>query len=217
MDPRKMFAKSGRGESEEEGLGEASKSSRFSAFGHGSGSGLGIASLVASLGGGEKKQHKAMGDGKLVRSEFVDLCIDVMWGLPSANLEMAVQNYLEAKSMETRRNAEYWKAFAREIDEYSRFWVCVSYGFIMCLLFSIQFTDNYEDETVTTMFTGAPYSRIHQQNVWVALTFIFVFIGMMISYIIPKYLIQKRLEAYERAERERWERGQVLHSVASVG
>ena len=25
---------------------------------------------------------RALGDGKLVRSEFVDLCIDVMWGLP---------------------------------------------------------------------------------------------------------------------------------------
>ena len=51
-----------------------------------------------------------MGDGKLVRSEFVDLCIDVMWGLPVANLEMAVENYLGAKSMETRRNQAYWQA-----------------------------------------------------------------------------------------------------------
>ena len=45
-----------------------------------------------------------------MRSEFVDLCIDVMWGLPVANLEMAVQNYLGAKSMEKRRNAAYWQA-----------------------------------------------------------------------------------------------------------
>ena len=56
------------------------------------------------------RPSRALGDGKLVRSEFVDLCIDVMWGLPVANLEMAVQNYLGAKSMEKRRNAAYWQA-----------------------------------------------------------------------------------------------------------
>merc|ERR1740124_1290592 len=80
---------------------------------------------------------RALGDGKLVRSEFVDLCIDVMWGLPVANLEMAVQNYLGAKSMETRRNQAYWQAYGRQLDAYCRFWICVPYSFMMCFLFSI--------------------------------------------------------------------------------
>ena len=74
--------------------------------------GLGFASLVKNVANiaTPKATSRALGDGKLVRSEFVDLCIDVMWGLPVENLKMAVENYLGAKSMETRRNAAYWQA-----------------------------------------------------------------------------------------------------------
>jgi len=150
-----------------------------------------------------KPPSRAMGDGKLVRSEFVDLCIDVMWGLPVQNLEMAVQNYLGAKSMEKRRNAAYWQAYGRQIDQYSRFFVCVSYGIIMAFLFSIKFYDKYEDERTMEMFSGSKYVMIHQDHVWVAIIFVCCFIGTLASYFIPRQIIKQRLKQYEREERER--------------
>jgi len=150
-----------------------------------------------------KPPSRTVGDGKLVRSEFVDLCIDVMWGLPVQNLEMAVQNYLGAKSMEKRRNAAYWQAYGRQIDQYSRFFVCVSYLIIMCFLFSIKFYDKYEDERTLEMFSGSKYVMINQDNVWVAIIFVCCFIGTLASYFIPRQIIKQRLKQYEREERER--------------
>ena len=148
-----------------------------------------------------KPPSRTVGDGKLVRSEFVDLCIDVMWGLPVQNLEMAVQNYLGAKSMEKRRNAAYWQAYGRQIDQYSRFFVCVSYLIIMCFLFSIKFYDKYEDERTLEMFSGSKYVMINQDNVWVAIIFVCCFIGTLASYFIPRQIIKQRLKQYEREER----------------
>ena len=53
-------------------------------------------------------------DGSLDRAEFVDLCIDVLWGVPVEQLESAASNYAASvEALEARKNT-YWRRVANE-------------------------------------------------------------------------------------------------------
>ena len=97
-------------------------------------------------------------DGMLDRSEFVDLCADVLWRVPVDQLESAASNYAaQVAALEQRINTK-WRNIANEIDRYCRFWVPFLYIASLFWLYSVQVDDNYAS-------AGAG-DAVQQGNAW---------------------------------------------------
>ena len=83
------------------------------------------------------------GDGQLQRWEWVELCVSALWHYPIAQLEMAAKNYQFAYSYKLETNRQKWRAVAKRVDAYSRFFVIMAYAVVFGLLFGVEFTDPY--------------------------------------------------------------------------
>ena len=83
------------------------------------------------------------GDGKLQRWEWVELCVNAIWDYPTAQLEMAAENYCHAYSYKLEANKHRWRAIGRTIDAYARFWVITIYCAVFGLLFGMELGDPY--------------------------------------------------------------------------
>ena len=60
------------------------------------------------------------GDLLIVRSEFMEICMQALWRMPIPLLESAVGNFLKAENVQATSNVAKWKAVGRTIDRCSR-------------------------------------------------------------------------------------------------
>ena len=82
-------------------------------------------------------------DQVLNRSEFIDLCVNVMWDTPLDQLKGAAENYSAFKVAKLRRINVRWQRVADYVDRESRLWVPLLYSLGLCALMNTRFTDSY--------------------------------------------------------------------------
>jgi len=93
------------------------------------------------------------GNGVIAQSEFIRLCIKLLWRVPLPLLKLSAENYVEASANKKDRNKEYWMIVSKQIDHVARFVFPAAYTFTMLVFFSLDMTDDYENAH-TSMFSG---------------------------------------------------------------
>jgi len=86
----------------------------------------------------------ADGNGFLTQVEFIVMCCSVLWAAPLKMLKVCAENYASAMGNQKERNQIYWRAVAFQVDKLSRIVVPATYVFVMLILFSLDFSDDYE-------------------------------------------------------------------------
>jgi len=92
------------------------------------------------------------GDGKMVRWEFVVLCINVLDKVPLEELKLAADNYMAAASCDDRKNEARWKAAAKSLDMYARIALPLAYLTFVVIHYNTEYTDYYNTEPTRPMF-----------------------------------------------------------------
>jgi len=87
------------------------------------------------------------GDGELDREEFIVLCAKTMWDTPRSTLEMASENFADFCRMKDNRISAKWRRVANNIDRFCRVWVPLIYVCVLLIIYSIEFDDQYTDDT----------------------------------------------------------------------
>ena len=82
-------------------------------------------------------------DGKLDKSEFVELCVDVLWNVEVEQLESAASNYAANEEALVQRRNTRWRRIANNMDRRARFWVPFLYLLAILWLFSVDLGDDY--------------------------------------------------------------------------
>ena len=82
-------------------------------------------------------------DGRLDRTEFLDLCIRMLWSHDIEQLKQAASSYAEFRAALKRRNNTYWRSWAHWIDRQCRFSIPVLYMVAMLLFWGLSFEDDY--------------------------------------------------------------------------
>lgn len=96
-----------------------------------------------------------MNDGLLFRTEFMELCMDVLWSTPVEEIEMGAQNFSDAQSRLTKRYAAHWQSASKAVDRYCRFWGPLLYSTALGVLFNLDLTDTYGVDPTAPMFGGS--------------------------------------------------------------
>ena len=82
-------------------------------------------------------------DQVLNRSEFIDLCVNVMWDTPLDQLKGAAENYSAFKVAKLRRVNVRWQRVADHLDRECRLWIPLLYVAGLCFFAAARFTDDY--------------------------------------------------------------------------
>lgn len=106
-------------------------------------------------------------DGKLNRAEFVDLCIELLWGVPVDQLDSAATNYADSQQALINRRSVKWRRIANEIDRHCRFWFFFCYCVALGLLYCLRLEDRYAQKVLTT--TNATDVTLMSQ-LWLAMS-----------------------------------------------
>ncbi|CAK9113986.1 Acetylcholine receptor subunit alpha-type acr-16 [Durusdinium trenchii] len=89
----------------------------------------------------------------LTCSDFMEICLELMWVTPFEEIRMGAENYNSSCSRRTRLNSAYWLSWSKAIDRWARFWLPMLYTISLGILFNLEFTDDYETGG-STMFQG---------------------------------------------------------------
>ena len=95
----------------------------------------------ASSNGQLNKFTAESADGMLVRWEFMELCIDLLWGQPIPTLQAAFKVYRAASKFERDERLLYWKITAKSIDETCRVLVPFIYFSLIVLIYQVRLGD----------------------------------------------------------------------------
>ena len=92
---------------------------------------------------GIMKKYDTDQSGKLNRVEFCQLCTEMLWDVPSNQLDKAMQNAQSCKTGVARRNSRYWKDTADWLDGWSRIVIPGLYFLAMIIVFNLDLGDEY--------------------------------------------------------------------------
>ena len=98
-------------------------------------------------------------DDRLVRYEFVEMCIDLLWHVSMEQLKVSVENYkafqaMHSKRHSERRNNERWLQLARQIDQGARIVIPFIYTCLLILVFHMDMRDDYHARSSIKTFEG---------------------------------------------------------------
>ena len=99
------------------------------------------------------------GDGKISRPEFLEICLEKLWTIPTPILVTAGKNFATAQKIVSDAPNNYWKEVARTIDAYYRIVLPVSYSLALSIIYNVSFDDGYTDEYYP-MWEGFEYKRV---------------------------------------------------------
>ena len=137
---------------------------------------------------------------KLSRYEFVILCKDWLWTVPTRHLELAVENLTRSREGVKKRNRAHWTEVSRKVDQYCRVIIPLTYFFCMVIVFSIDLTDNYlitgPEESSAQMFSGlGPTSFDPQGYVWLAMLGIMSLLALAAMQKASKVAVERSSRA----------------------
>jgi len=114
------------------------------------------------------RKYDMVADGKLSRVEFVTMCVEVLWRVPSEQLRMATRNLDSARKGKRTRNQVYWQSIAHNLDSWARVGVPTIYIFGLIIMFHLELSDEYLSNDNAKMFKGVLRVRLNAQGqVWV--------------------------------------------------
>jgi len=95
------------------------------------------------------------GDGVLNRLEFLELCIQELWNVPMAQIDLALENVKLAKTAHSRKYAHYWQGVADTVDGWARVTIPYLYAISMIVIFSLDLEDVYATDLQFEMSSEA--------------------------------------------------------------
>ena len=113
-------------------------------------------------------------DEKLVRYEFIEMCIDLLWDVSMDQLDVAVKNYKECQAMYERRNTIKWRALASRIDSFARIWVPLLYTALLIAIFHMDMQDEYLAQSSRSSFEGWGTWTVRNYNLLVLPSLVFL-------------------------------------------
>jgi len=88
-------------------------------------------------------------------SDFVEICVEVMWTMPFQEIKMGAENYNSCYMRFTKLCANYWLTWSKTVDRWCRFWLPVTFTVSLGILFNLELTDDYAGAAGSSeMFQG---------------------------------------------------------------
>ena len=128
-------------------------------------------------------KHDFVEDGKLNRVEFVGMCVDVLWDVPTELIWNAMENMDIARKARVKRNKVYWNGVSAKLDARARYVFPGVYIFLLIWLFNFDLSDKYADATLTTeqqTFSGLGPSTLSTTGV--VMLFVYTFLILVVSF-----------------------------------
>jgi len=122
------------------------------------------------------------GDGKMVRWEFVLLCLDTLSAVPISELEIALTNYVAAASAHERKNEARWKAAAKAIDVHARLLLPLAYLIFVVVHYNTQYHDYYASDPTRPMFRNFGDSSMDARGIGLSLIVPSIFVLVLLSW-----------------------------------
>ena len=82
-------------------------------------------------------------DEDIIPSEFMEICVDLLWDVPLELLETLHQTAMQVVQQRGRRYLLYWNRVAKKVDRHARLWVPASYYSLLILLLNVDLRDEY--------------------------------------------------------------------------
>ena len=92
----------------------------------------------------EQKDHREWtvgADHRLVRMEFIELCLDVLWDVPLEHLRQAASNYQAAIKAVRDEASLRWKRAADRVDSFARTFVVPAYIITLVFMLNLNLDD----------------------------------------------------------------------------
>ncbi|KAL3903649.1 MAG: hypothetical protein SGPRY_011591, partial [Prymnesium sp.] len=99
------------------------------------------------------------------QQDFIRLCMQLAWTVPLQLLHLATDNFFESNANNKQRNMDYWGLVSRQVDTIARVVFPVVYAFVLCVLFSIDMSDDYS-EGYRPMFEGIGNVAVRAGRIW---------------------------------------------------
>ena len=144
------------------------------------------------------------GDGVLNRLEFLELCIQELWNVPMAQIDLALENVTLAKTAHSRKYLHYWQGVADMVDGWARVIIPYMYAISMIVIFSLDLEDVYETDLQFAMSSEAIVIKGMKTSGVVVLSLVLglTFISVCGYALMQHVTFKERKERREKEEKE---------------
>ena len=153
-------------------------------------------------------KHDKSKDGRLNRKEFVELCKNYMGHVSIETLDDAVENMRLAREGKEKANRAYWEEIGNTLDEWARIIVPATYILCLCILFSIDFSDEYLERADAAMYSGIGPTKMTPRGIVLVTIYSLVLILCFTGYMVKTK--RDKVEKDKKAEKETYLHGRAI-------
>eukprot|EP00438_Fugacium_kawagutii_P007260 Skav221919 [mRNA] locus=scaffold5163:65683:67398:- [translate_table: standard] len=127
------------------------------------------------------------GHERLACSDFLEVCVELMWMKPFQEIKMGAENYNSSYLRHSKLCSTFWLGWSKTVDRWSRFLFPTVYTCLLAVLGNLELTDEYEGQT-QAMFQGIGPVSMSAMGVFQSLLAPFSCITVLLFWIYMKRL-----------------------------